>query len=112
MQETPNGVQIFVVLVGVAAGVQILRMAIAGYLVSRREQAFHRYFVEAKKSGVEEQFMSIVNSRAHIGDSLRVVIGRWSSSEYRRMFEQAIGDLKKQKFPEAAMKQLTGNAHL
>lgn len=97
MQTTPTGGQIFAILVGVAAGVQILRMAIAGYLVSRREQAFNRYFVKAKQSGVEEQFMSIVNSRAHIGDSLRVVIGRWNSSEYRRMYGQAIGDLKKQK---------------
>jgi hypothetical protein len=89
MQATPTGVQIFAVIVGVAAGVQILRMAISGYLVARREQAFNRYFVEAKESGVEDQFMSIVNSRARIGDSLRVVTGRWNASEYRRICEQA-----------------------
>ncbi|WP_131421395.1 hypothetical protein [Comamonas thiooxydans] len=89
MHTTPTEVQIFAVIVGVAAGVQILGMAISGYLVSRREKAFSRYFDEAKKARIEDRFMSLVNSRACIGDSLRVVISRWNVSDYRRLYERA-----------------------
>lgn len=76
---------------GIAAAFQIAGIALSMYLKSRREQAFYRYFNVAKESGVEDQFMSIVNSRARIGDSLRVVISRWTASEYRRICGQAKG---------------------
>lgn len=91
MQTTPTEVQIFVVIVGVAAAFQIAGIALSMYACSRREQAFQRYFDEAKESGAEERFMSIVTSRACIGDSLRVVVGRWSASDYRRICLQAKG---------------------
>lgn len=99
IDEIIHGLILLVIAVAVLSivsmGLKAMGFGSKGGALNSPDKAFYYYLDAARKSGVEEGFMSRFNTRASFGDLLSDTIKSWSVDDIRRMFEEAVADKRR-----------------